>query len=162
MRRRFVVSTIFGEFADTIVFMSIAFIGVIPLGGLLLATLSAYLFKVIYEIVMLPATSRLAVLIKKIENVDHFDHDTNLNPFAVFQRGRHDDDITAREVVLTHGYTVSLSDNGWTGTSLQGRRHGGPAAGPRKSGIQEARLDTGVRTRYLRASLCRWPTQGQR
>ncbi len=42
---------------------------------------SAWFVRVMYEAVLLPITSSIVTALKKIENVDVFDAETNLNPF---------------------------------------------------------------------------------
>lgn len=81
---RFVVSTIVGEAVDSIVFMVVAFTGVIPMADLLITTLTLYLVKVTYEIVALPISTQFANWVKRVEDIDHIDTPkiTNYNPFA--------------------------------------------------------------------------------
>jgi len=83
---RFVASTMVGEAVDSIVFMSIAFIGEIPPAAIVSTIITLYIAKVLYEIVALPFSIRFANWVKKIEGVDYIDTPqlTNYNPFAVF------------------------------------------------------------------------------
>ena len=80
---RFVVSTIVGEGVDTIVFVSIAFIGIIEAKELIFITLSAWAFKVIWEVVTLPITIPIVNWLKKNENEDYFDVATKFSPFKI-------------------------------------------------------------------------------
>lgn len=80
---RFVLSTIVGQFVDTTVFVLIAFLGVMPLKDLAIITLSAWAFKVSWEIIALPITLPLVNKLKKIENEDYFDKETNFSPFKI-------------------------------------------------------------------------------
>jgi len=84
--KRFVLSTIVGEAVDTAVFMAVAFLGVLPPGGFLRVAVTAYIFKVAYEVVMVPWTTRIAGIVKSIEGVDVYDSETRFSPFAIFQR----------------------------------------------------------------------------
>lgn len=83
---RFVASTAAGEAVDSIIFISIAFGGTIALTNLLQTILGIWVFKVVFEIVLLPFTTRFANFVKKIEGVDKIDYPehTNYNPFATF------------------------------------------------------------------------------
>ncbi len=85
---RFVASTIVGEALDSVVFMFVGFLGVIPTDDLLRTIATIWVAKVIYEIVALPATTYLANWVKRIEGIDHIDtpQATTYNPFAVFFR----------------------------------------------------------------------------
>ena len=83
---RFVASTIAAEFVDSIVFMSIGFIGILAPKDVLLTILTIWGAKVIYEIVALPFSTRLAEYVKRVEGVDMIDHPlhTDYNPFTGF------------------------------------------------------------------------------
>jgi queuosine precursor transporter len=81
---RFVLSTIVGEGLDSILFMTIAFLGITPNAELIKIILTIWAVKVIYEIVMLPISMKIANLVKQIEGVDEIDNPetTNYNPFS--------------------------------------------------------------------------------
>ncbi len=68
--------------------MTIAFFGVFALKDLAWTAFSLYLFKVVYEIVLTPVSTRFANWAKTVERVDEIDYPetTNYNPFAVFKR----------------------------------------------------------------------------
>lgn len=83
MPKRFVVSTLVGEGVDTIVFVIIAFAGQMPFNVLVSITISAWLFKVIWEVVMLPITIPVVKWLKRKENEDHFDRNVNYNIFKI-------------------------------------------------------------------------------
>jgi uncharacterized integral membrane protein (TIGR00697 family) len=80
---RTIGSTVVGEFVDSAVFILIAFFGVLP--GALLWTLiiSNYVFKTLVEIVFTPITYKVVAFLKKTEDEDHFDENTNFNPFVL-------------------------------------------------------------------------------
>ncbi len=82
---RFIASTLVGEAIDSLVFFSVAFYGVLANGDLVRAALSAYLVKLIIEIVMTPVSTRFANWVKHVEGVDQIDRpeETTYNPFAV-------------------------------------------------------------------------------
>ncbi|RZL39889.1 MAG: VUT family protein [Rubrivivax sp.] len=80
---RIIGSTIVGQFVDTGVFFLIAFYGVWANEQLFAVILAQYLFKTTWETVMYPVTARVVAFLKRAEGVDHFDRDTNFNPFAI-------------------------------------------------------------------------------
>ncbi|MDR1035797.1 MAG: queuosine precursor transporter [Deltaproteobacteria bacterium] len=86
---RFAASTLAGEAVDTLVFASVAFLGVI--GGGLWAELaiSNFVYKTAFEIVLLPVTLVLARRLKKAEGTDQVDTGVSLSPFPwSFRRQR--------------------------------------------------------------------------
>jgi uncharacterized integral membrane protein (TIGR00697 family) len=82
---RFLVSTIVGEAIDSVVFISVAFAGVLSTRDLLETTTAIYVIKVGYEIVALPLSTRLANWMKRREGFDKLDDPsaTVYNPFRL-------------------------------------------------------------------------------
>lgn len=80
---RTIGSTIFGNAADSLMFNLFAFVAVIPLGLVFQVALWQYGLKVIYEIVATPITYLIVLTLKRKEKKDHFDYDTNFNPFLL-------------------------------------------------------------------------------
>lgn len=80
---RFVLSTVFGEGIDTVIFAMVALYGVVPNDILFTAMWSGYLFKVAYEIIALPFTIPLVSWLKRKTNSDVYDRDTNFNPLVL-------------------------------------------------------------------------------
>lgn len=82
---RFVASTVAGEAVDSIVFMIVAFVGVFPIAELLPGTVTLYVAKVVYEVVALPVSTRVAGFVKRLEGLDVIDNPamTNYNPFHI-------------------------------------------------------------------------------
>jgi uncharacterized integral membrane protein (TIGR00697 family) len=81
---RTIGSTIIGELVDTIVFVVIASLfHVFPWSLFLILTVTNYLFKVGVETLMTPVTYAAVSKLKKAENEDYYDQDTNFNPFQV-------------------------------------------------------------------------------
>jgi len=72
MGTRFVLSTVAGEAVDTLLFVSIAFLGTQELSVIIWMCVVQYTFKVLWEIVALPISLPLVAKIKSIEHVDHF------------------------------------------------------------------------------------------
>ena len=78
---RTIGSTIVGEGLDSLIFIVIAFWGVIPndvIGGLILAQ---WMFKTLFEVVLTPVTYAVVGYLKKPEQIDVYDKDTSFNPF---------------------------------------------------------------------------------
>jgi uncharacterized integral membrane protein (TIGR00697 family) len=80
---RTIGSTVAGEAADSTFFYTIALYSVIPNGLLLRSIASAWFIKVMIEVLITPITYYVVRKLKKAENVDYFDQNTNFNPFAL-------------------------------------------------------------------------------
>jgi hypothetical protein len=80
---RTILSTIIGQGADSAIFISIAFMGVLPGWMMGTAIISQWLFKVVYEIVATPLTYFVVNFLKRKEGVDYFDMETNFNPIKI-------------------------------------------------------------------------------
>ena len=80
---RFVASTVVGEGVNTALFYGIALYSVLPQRLMLRAILLGWTAKVIVEVVMLPVSYRVVAFLKRAEAVDHYDYDTNFNPFLM-------------------------------------------------------------------------------
>jgi queuosine precursor transporter len=80
---RLVSSTIVGEGVNTSLFYGIALHSVLPQQLLLRGVLTGWTIKVIVEVVMLPVSYCVVRFLKRAEGVDHYDYDTNFNPFLV-------------------------------------------------------------------------------
>src|SRR5580698_2428317 len=77
---RFVASTLCGQTVNTALFYIFALWGIIPTRVLTKSIIAASLAKVSLELLLLPATLKASLWLKKIEHVDHFDKETNFNP----------------------------------------------------------------------------------
>lgn len=71
---RAVVSTIFGEGIDSLLFFPLAFYGVLPIEEIPWLILSQVVLKTAYEIVVLPVTIRVVRFAKRHEHTDVYDH----------------------------------------------------------------------------------------
>ncbi len=80
---RTILSTIIGEGADSAIFLTIAFSGIIPASGLAQAILSQWSVKVIYETLATPLTYIVVNALKKAEGEDYFDSKTDFNPIKI-------------------------------------------------------------------------------
>lgn len=66
---RAIVSTICGEFVDSLLFVTIAFIGNMPYNQLISMIIIQVILKTLYEIICLPMTGVVVNRIKKIEKI---------------------------------------------------------------------------------------------
>jgi hypothetical protein len=80
---RTISSTIVGQGFDTVLFITVGFLGSVPKEVLLQMILFQYLFKVCYEVVLTPLTYRIVAAVKHSENVDTFDTGVVYNPFRL-------------------------------------------------------------------------------
>lgn len=80
---RTISSTIVGEGANTILFYIIALYAVIPNNLLVSSILAGWLLKTLVEIVLTPVTYYVVAKLKKVENEDYYDTNTDFNPFIV-------------------------------------------------------------------------------
>ena len=78
---RTIGSTIVGQAVDTVLFITVAFGGILPVDVLVKAAVSGHLFKVLYEAVITPVTYIVVRFLKQAENTDFYDRTTNFNPF---------------------------------------------------------------------------------
>lgn len=82
---RAIVSTLWGEGADSLIFFPLAFGGMMPLAELGKLMLLQIITKTLYEIVALPVTIRVVNYVKRHEGTDVYDQDLSYNPLNVFQ-----------------------------------------------------------------------------
>lgn len=80
---RTITSTIVGEGANTVLFYTIALYAVLPNNLLIASILSGWFLKVVVEVVFTPVTYYVVAKLKKAENEDHYDRDTNFNPLII-------------------------------------------------------------------------------
>jgi len=66
---RCIVSTLFGEGLDAIIFITIGFLGTMPVEALLMMILAQALFKTVYEIIVYPITRTVIYSVKKLPEV---------------------------------------------------------------------------------------------
>ena len=80
---RTIGSTLVGQGLDSLVFITLAFVGTIPLSGLIMAIVTQWLAKSIYEALVTPLTYAVVNFLKRKEGVDVYDHDTRFNPLLI-------------------------------------------------------------------------------
>ena len=80
---RAVMSTIWGELTDSIIFFPLALGGVIPWEEMPSLVITQVTLKTVYEIIALPVTIRVVNFTKKHDHEDVFDRDIAYNVFKV-------------------------------------------------------------------------------
>ena len=82
---RTIGSTIFGEAVDSALFYPLAFYGtgIIPNEALPQVMLAQFVLKTLVEVVFTPVTYLVVGFLKRVENEDYYDRDTNFSPFHI-------------------------------------------------------------------------------
>ena len=82
---RTIGSTIVGEAVDSALFYPLAFYGsgIIPDDKLPLVMLAQFFAKVGVEVAFTPVTYKVVAFLKRAENEDHYDRNTDFNPFTL-------------------------------------------------------------------------------
>jgi len=80
---RTIGSTMVGELVDSALFYVIAFYGIWATGDLIKIAIAQYILKTGWEIVMTPVTYRIVAFLKRAENEDYYDRNTNFTPFSL-------------------------------------------------------------------------------
>jgi queuosine precursor transporter len=80
---RIVGSTLCGELVDSVIFYFVAFYGRMPQVELIALMFTQYALKSAWEILAAPLTYQVVAFLKKAENEDYYDIDTNFTPFSL-------------------------------------------------------------------------------
>ncbi|MGQ0525791.1 MAG: queuosine precursor transporter [Betaproteobacteria bacterium] len=82
---RTIGSTIVGEAVDSALFYPLAFYGsgIIPDDKLPIVMLAQFIAKVGVEVALTPVTYKIVGALKRAENEDYYDRNTNFNPFTL-------------------------------------------------------------------------------
>jgi len=80
---RAILSTVAGESADSMIFITIAFAGVFPLAVLVTMIFTQAMLKTVYEILILPVTIWVVGFVKRSEGIDTYDTNLSYNLFRV-------------------------------------------------------------------------------
>jgi uncharacterized integral membrane protein (TIGR00697 family) len=82
---RTIGSTVLGEAVDSVLFYPLAFYnsGLIPNEALPMIMLAQFVLKVSVEVLFTPLTYKVVGFLKRVENEDHYDRDTNFTPFTL-------------------------------------------------------------------------------
>lgn len=81
---RAIMSTVYGETADSIIFFPLALGGVVPNNELPVLIISQVVLKTLYEIVILPVTIRVVKATKRHEGEDTYDNGMNYSVWKIF------------------------------------------------------------------------------
>jgi len=77
---RTIGSTLVGQGIDTVIVLTIGFVGVLPLSVLGVMILSHWLVKTAYEVLATPFTYLVISYLKRKEGLDAYDRDVDFNP----------------------------------------------------------------------------------
>jgi queuosine precursor transporter len=80
---RTIGSTVVGQGFDSLIFYPVAFLGVWETSAVLEVMVVNYSLKVAWEAFLTPVTYKAVSALKKAENVDIFDEDTDFTPFSL-------------------------------------------------------------------------------
>ena len=80
---RTIGSTVVGEFVDSALFYFIAFYGIWATGDVIKIAIAQYLLKTTWEVVMTPVTYKVVGFLKRAENEDYYDRNTDFTPFTL-------------------------------------------------------------------------------
>jgi queuosine precursor transporter len=80
---RTIGSTLIGEGADSIVFITLAFMGTVPQDQVVNLIVTQWLFKSAYEVIATPITYAIVNYLKRVEHEDYYDYHTDFTPFKL-------------------------------------------------------------------------------
>ena len=80
---RAILSTVFGESADSLIFFPLAFGGLMPISELGKMMLVQVVLKTMYEIIILPITIRVVKYIKHVDDCDVYDEHISYNVLKI-------------------------------------------------------------------------------
>jgi uncharacterized integral membrane protein (TIGR00697 family) len=80
---RTIGSTLVGQGLDSTIFITLAFAGAIPAKGLIIAIITQWLAKSIYEALVTPLTYMAVSFLKRKEGMDVYDLQTKFNPLVI-------------------------------------------------------------------------------
>lgn len=80
---RTISSTIVGQFVNTLAFYSIGLFGILPFNVLSDAVITGWIIKTAVEVLFTPVTYLVIGFLKRSENEDYYDRNTNFNPMVI-------------------------------------------------------------------------------
>jgi len=80
---RLIGSTVCGELVDSALFYTIAFAGLWATSDLVSVALDQYVLKSLWEVIATPLTYRIVAFLKRAEQEDFYDRDTDFTPFSL-------------------------------------------------------------------------------
>lgn len=83
--QRTITSTVFGEAVDTVMFVPLAFwnTGIIPNDKISLIIGAQIISKILVEVAFTPLVYKVVAFLKRVENEDYYDRNTDFNPFKL-------------------------------------------------------------------------------
>jgi len=83
--QRTITSTVFGETVDTVMFVPLAFwnTGIIPNDKIPLVIGAQMIGKILVEVAFTPVVYKVVAVLKRAENEDYYDKNTDFNPFKL-------------------------------------------------------------------------------
>ncbi len=80
---RTITSTLVGQLVDSALFISLAFAVILPPTEIIRLVITQWLFKSIYEAIATPFTYGVVNALKRAENEDFYDRETDFNPLKL-------------------------------------------------------------------------------
>jgi uncharacterized integral membrane protein (TIGR00697 family) len=80
---RTIGSTFAGEAVDSLIFYPVAFLGTWSNEAVIKVMIGNYIIKVLWEALATPVTYKIVAFLKRAEGEDHYDLNTNFNPFTI-------------------------------------------------------------------------------
>ncbi len=80
---RTIGSTLVGELVDSLLFYSIAFYGIWASADVFQIAINQYILKTLWEVVMTPVTYKVVGFLKRAEQEDYYDRNTDFSPFRL-------------------------------------------------------------------------------
>ncbi|MDP9312497.1 MAG: queuosine precursor transporter [Chloroflexota bacterium] len=83
---RTIGSTVIGQGLDSLIFLVVAFAGILPVTALATAIITQWLVKVAYEVLATPLTYVAVNFLKRCEGIDVYDRNTSFNPLRLAEQ----------------------------------------------------------------------------
>jgi queuosine precursor transporter len=80
---RTIGSTLVGELVDSLLFYSIAFYGIWTTTDVFQIAINQYVLKTLWEVIMTPVTYKVVGFLKRAEQEDYYDRNTDFTPFRL-------------------------------------------------------------------------------
>jgi len=80
---RTIGSTLVGELVDSLLFYGIAFYGIWASADVFQIAINQYILKTLWEVIMTPVTYKVVGFLKRAEQEDYYDRETNFTPFRL-------------------------------------------------------------------------------
>ena len=80
---RTIGSTLVGELVDSLLFYSVAFYGIWATTDVLQIAINQYILKTLWEVIMTPVTYKVVGFLKRAEQEDYYDRNTDFSPFRL-------------------------------------------------------------------------------